>query len=214
VIQHHSPDTRPNPLQLFGRTIFRGSAGSAYGKSFRWNAEKKLGEEFGRHSYSRSEILDVSAQLFANRRPGRTDILHEYFIPPDHLLDFLQRLKRALARHGGSDEPDLLNITVRDVRRDSDTFLAYAREDDMFGLVFLFEQAATEHASELATALTRELIDAALDLGGTSYLPYRLDATPEQFHRAYSQGAEFFQLKRRYDPEEIFQNKFYQTYGR
>jgi FAD/FMN-containing dehydrogenase len=213
-ITRRSNPTKPNALQVLGRTIFRGSVGSAYGKSFRWKAEKKVGEEFGKHSYSRSDVLDVPAELFANRTPGRTDILHEYFIPPDRLFEFLQRLKLVVQRHSAEEDPDLLNITVRDVRRDPDAFMAYARADDAFGLVLLFEQAATETAARRATVVTRELVDAAIDLGGTYYLPYRLDATPEQFRHAYPQAAEFFALKRRYDPEEIFQNEFYQKYGR
>lgn len=45
-------------------------------------------------------------------------------------------------------------------------------------------------------------------------LPYRLHATREQFHRACPQAEEFFGLKRRYDPEELFQNQFYLKYGR
>ena len=62
-------------------------------------------------------------------------------------------------------------------------------------------------------AMTRELIDAALDLGGRYYLPYRLHATREQFQRAYPQADAFFALKRKYDPNEIFQNQFYLKYG-
>ena len=62
-------------------------------------------------------------------------------------------------------------------------------------------------------AMTRDLIDAALDLGGRYYLPYRLHATADQFRRAYPQAAPFFALKRKYDPKELFQNQFYLTYG-
>ena len=62
-------------------------------------------------------------------------------------------------------------------------------------------------------ALTRELIDAALDCGGRYYLPYRPHATLEQFKRAYPQAAEFFARKRYYDPEGIFENSFYLNYG-
>ena len=36
----------------------------------------------------------------------------------------------------------------------------------------------------------------------------------EQFARAYPQGREFFERKRAYDPDELFQNEFYRTYGR
>jgi len=63
-------------------------------------------------------------------------------------------------------------------------------------------------------ALTRELIDAALACGGRYYLPYRLHATPAQFRAAYPQAERFFQLKRQHDPHELFQNRFYATYGK
>ena len=43
---------------------------------------------------------------------------------------------------------------------------------------------------------------------------YRLHATPEQFGRAYPQGRDFFERKRHYDPDELFQNQFYVKYGR
>ena len=60
---------------------------------------------------------------------------------------------------------------------------------------------------------TRALVDVALDLGGTYYLPYRLHPTVDQFRRAYPKHAEFFAAKRRHDPSELFQNVFYARYG-
>lgn len=62
-------------------------------------------------------------------------------------------------------------------------------------------------------ALTRDLIDAALAHEGRYYLPYRLHATPEQFHLAYPQARMFIDHKRKYDPGELFQNQFYLKYG-
>ena len=62
-------------------------------------------------------------------------------------------------------------------------------------------------------AMTRELIDAALRLGGRYYLPYRLHATREQLEAAYPQASRFFELKRRYDPRETFQSSFYLKYA-
>ncbi len=59
---------------------------------------------------------------------------------------------------------------------------------------------------------TQKLIDAAVALKGTYYLPYRLHASKEQLNKAYPMAEEFFRLKRKYDPQEIFQNEFYKTY--
>jgi hypothetical protein len=52
-----------------------------------------------------------------------------------------------------------------------------------------------------------------LELGGRYYLPYRLHATQRQFEQAYPQAAKFFEHKRQYDPDELFQNQFYVRYG-
>jgi hypothetical protein len=62
-------------------------------------------------------------------------------------------------------------------------------------------------------ALTRELIDAALALEGTYYLPYRMHATTAQFRKAYPESARFFERKRHHDPDGVFQNRFLERYG-
>lgn len=83
----------------------------------------------------------------------------------------------------------------------------------MLAFVMFFSQARTAAGNLQMQAMTRELIDAAVVAGGRYYLPYRLHATPEQFRRAYPQANEFFDLKRRYDRQELLQNQFYQKYG-
>jgi FAD/FMN-containing dehydrogenase len=110
-------------------------------------------------------------------------------------------------------QADLLNVTIRSVEEDTDTFLRYA-DQPVFAFVMLFNQQRSAAGEDDMRALTQELIDASLEAGGRYYLPYRLHATPEQFAAAYPQGAEFFALKRKYDPGELFQNEFYRTYGR
>jgi decaprenylphospho-beta-D-ribofuranose 2-oxidase len=64
-----------------------------------------------------------------------------------------------------------------------------------------------------AERVTRQLVDAALEYGGTYYLTYQLYPTPEQLHRAYPNAGRAFARKRFYDPDELFSNRFYQRYG-
>jgi len=106
---------------------------------------------------------------------------------------------------------DLLNITLRDVKKDENSFLNYAKQD-MIGFVMLFNQKLNSVDESEMTRLTRKLIDVSLFLNGTYYLPYRLHATKAQFMKAYPEGISFFLLKNKYDPLEVFQNKFYKTY--
>jgi FAD/FMN-containing dehydrogenase len=203
---HDFPLTEPSQSELV-RLIFRGSVGSEYGKQLRWQLEKAIGGEAGTQ-VSRNQILNRSSQLLENYRQAEADILHEYFIPSAFLEAFLAQCRTIIPQH----DVDLLNVTVRDVYPDQDSFLRYA-DQEMFGLVMLFHQQRDAANEIKMQKLTQALVDAALAVGGRYYLPYRLHATPDQFHQAYPQAKQFFERKRHYDPEQIFQNKFYIKYG-
>jgi FAD/FMN-containing dehydrogenase len=190
------------------RLVFRGSVGSAYGKALRWKAENQFGHIALRKGITRNHLLNEGVEVFQNRSAATTDILQEYFVPIKQLEPFLDQLRTIIPTH----RADLLNVTVRFVAPDQDSFLRYA-DQDMFALVMLFNQLRTQQADQQMATMTRELIEAALSLGGRYYLPYRLHATVEQFYRAYPQAQHFFALKRQYDPEELFQNELYRKYG-
>lgn len=168
-----------------------------------------LQPKLSQRHFSRNQLLNEGSELFQNRSAATTDILHEYFVPRAGLATFVDDLRRIIPKHGG----DLLNVTVRSINEDQDTFLRYA-DGHVFSFVMLFNQPRTPEGDAAMQAMTRELIDAALAAGGRYYLPYRLHASVEQFHRAYPRAREFFDLKRMYDPNELFQNQFYIKYGR
>ena len=75
-----------------------------------------------------------------------------------------------------------------------------------------YEQGTTAAARQEVGVWTRELIDTALSLGGSFYLPYQLHATEAQFLRAYPRAPEFFALKRRVDPTNKFRNALWNKY--
>jgi FAD/FMN-containing dehydrogenase len=191
------------------REVFRAQIGSQAGKELRWKAERTLGEKVVARYFSRNQLLNEPAEVYQEQNDDRTDILHEYFVPPDQLAGFLRRLRTIIPRH----DVELMNVTIRNVMADEDTVLRYA-DRDLFALVMLFNQPRTAAADQRLEALSRELIDAALASGGRYYLPYRLHASPEQFRAAYPQAGEFFQLKRQYDPDGLFQNGLYKKYGK
>lgn len=203
------PTLEPVSLDPLKRTVFRSSVGSDYGKRLRWNLESAFGEKIGASIVSRNQLLNSPVALYSNRQDEQTDILHEYFVPADQLAGFLKQMGQIIPQHG----LDLLNVTLRDVRKDSDTFLRYA-DQNMIAVVMLFSQARTEAAEESMQQMTAELIDASLKAGGRYYLPYRPHASVEQFLQAYPQAAEFAALKLTYDPNELFSNQFYLRYLR
>ena len=201
------PDLSDPGLVTLRRAVFRGSAEGEYGKGLRWALETKLQPHLSKKVFSRNQLLNEGVETFQNRSAESTDILHEYFVPRTRIGEFLNALRRIVPEHNGN----LLNVTVRSVDTDEDTFLRYA-DRPMFALVMLFQQPRTAAGDDAMEAMTQEMIETALSLEGRYYLPYRLHATVDQFHRAYPQAQDFFERKRQYDPDELFQNRFYEKY--
>lgn len=189
------------------RLVFRSTVNSEYGKRLRWDLETGMNKVLQNEVYSRNELLNDNVELIANKDSKSTDILHEYFIPERHFKEYINELKRVLP----NKYIDLLNITIRGVHKDNDSYLNYAREN-VFGFVLLFNQVKNNKSEEEMKKLTKQLVDIAIKMEGTYYLPYRLHVDKETFNKAYPKGGEFFKLKLKYDPNEIFKNKFYDHY--
>ncbi|HEY9126757.1 MAG TPA: FAD-binding oxidoreductase [Acidobacteriaceae bacterium] len=191
------------------RAIFRESVGSDFGKEIRWRAETKLAPYLAGTVFSRNQLLNESADWFLDHSDTTTDILHEYFLPRSGAVAFIQRAKTIIRAH----HANLLNVTVREVQTDNDTFLRYA-DQPMIAFVMFFSQHRTASADQEMGQMTQELIDAARQSGGRYYLPYRLHASVDEFQAAYPQAQEFFRRKRKYDPGDLFENQLYLRYAR
>jgi FAD/FMN-containing dehydrogenase len=188
------------------RAVFRGSEGSDFGKWLRWSLESIVGgEASGIHL--RTFLQNEPVSVYANRNPKKTDVLHEYFVPRDQLVDFV----RASATVIQSCRIDLLNVTIRSVDEDLDTVLRYANEN-VFALVMLFTYDLNTDTDETMRMCTTRLVDEVLRHRGTFYLPYRTHPTKDQFQQAYPQYEVFLKGKRKYDPQELFQSDFYEYY--
>jgi len=189
------------------RLVFRGSVNSEYGKRLRWDLETGMNKITKHMVVSRNDLLNDHVSLIENKDPKSTDILQEYFIPERNFNSFVEGIKPVLLR----SKIDLLNITIRGVQKDDDSYMAYAKEN-VFGFVFLFNQQKTEAQEAEMKKLTNELFDVAIKNQGTFYLPYRLHLNKEKMRMAYPQADGFFELKLKYDPKEVFRNKFYEHY--
>lgn len=189
------------------RLVFRGSVNSEYGKRLRWDLETNMNKISKNNIYSRNELLNDNVSLIENKDSTSTDLLHEYFIPEINIYSFIQDIKPILKK----SKIDLLNITIRGVNADYDSYMNYAREN-VFGFVFLFNQKKNEEQEAEMKKLTNLLLDAALKNNGTFYLPYRLHIDREKMRKSYPQADDFFKLKLKYDPKELFSNKFYEHY--
>lgn len=208
-------DKKPQPLSQYEQTnesskrlVFRSTVNSEYGKRLRWDLETGMNKASKNDVYSRNELMNDNVSLIENKDSHSTDILHEYFIPERHFEQYIGELKKVLP----NEHIDLLNITIRGVYKDNDSYLNYAKEN-VFGFVFLFNQKKKNEKDEKEMRkLTKQLVEIAIKMEGTYYLPYRLHIDRETFRKVYPQGEEFFKLKLKYDPTEIFKNKFYEHY--
>lgn len=146
-------------------------------------------------------------ELEPSSRAASTYLLQEYFVPVEHFDTFVPQLRDVLRRH----RVNVTNVSVRHAIADPGSLLAWARTE-VFAFVIYYKQGTNEAARTAAGVWTRELIDASLDVGGSYYLPYQLDATPAQFRRAYPRAAEYSALKGRLDPETKFRNALLDKY--
>ncbi|HEY7238971.1 MAG TPA: FAD-binding oxidoreductase [Burkholderiales bacterium] len=150
--------------------------------------------------------LDVSS-LEPRTRSISTYLLQEYFIPVAAFAPFARDMARILLAR----RVVALNVSIRHSPADATALLSWAPQE-VFSFVLYYKQRMTSEASATVAAWTRELIDAALRYRGRYYLPYRLDATPEQFAQAYPESRTFAALKKRLDPKGRFRNLLFERY--
>jgi len=148
-----------------------------------------------------------TASLEPRTRVFSTYLLQEYFIPAPEFLSFATAIAKILKAH----EVDALNVSVRHSPADKLSLLRWAPVD-VFSFVLYYKRRRHERANDAVERWTRELIDAALACGGRYYLPYRLDATPEQFRRAYPEVSAFLALKKTIDADYRFRNLLWDKY--
>jgi FAD/FMN-containing dehydrogenase len=147
------------------------------------------------------------AELEPASRKDSTYVLQEYFVPVERFDEFYPKMDAILHRH----RVNVMNISIRYARQDPGSLLAWAKSE-VFAFVLYYKQGTSESAKAAVSGWTRELIDAALSVDGSYYLPYQIHATNEQFLRAYPRAKEFFALKARLDPENKFRNKLWDAY--
>lgn len=184
-----------------------------WAKALRWTLQKRV--ELGTGStrvMSRNNAMRpplAPLELLEYHSSRDTDIIQEYYVPVPHFVPFMDRFREILQQ----GDMNVLSSTVRYVDADSTTTLAYAPSVPTFAIIQMSNVGFSAAEQAKAARVTQQLVDAALEFGGTYYLTYQLYPTPAQLHRAYPKAAHAFARKRFYDPEERFSSRFYETYG-
>ena len=184
-----------------------------WAKSLRWKLQKRveLGAGAARVVSRNNSMRPPLAPLeFLDYRSSKdTDIIQEYYVPVGNFVPFMDRFRGILL----AGDMNVLSSTVRYVKPSATPALAYAPRTDVFAIIQMSNVGLAPDAQAHAAAVTQQLVDAALEYGGTYYLTYQLYPTPEQLHRGYPNARRAFERKRFYDPGEIFSSQFYERYG-
>jgi decaprenylphospho-beta-D-ribofuranose 2-oxidase len=185
-----------------------------WAKAMRWRLQKRVelgaGEArlVSRNNSMRPPLAPL--ELLDYRSRGDTDIIQEYYVPVENFIPFMDRFRQILLDGG----MNVLSSTVRYVSPNATPALAYAPRRAAFAIIQMSNVELSPEGQARAAAVTRQLVDAAIEQGGTYYLTYQLYPTVEQLHRAYPNARHAFERKRFYDPDEIFTSQFYHVYGR
>jgi FAD/FMN-containing dehydrogenase len=136
-----------------------------------------------------------------------SEMITEIYVPRQALPAFLDAVSADFRRY----DVNLIYGTIRLIRRDDETFLAWAREDYAC-VIFNLHTQHSPAALHRTKADFRRLIDHGIRHGGSYYLTYHRWATRRQVESCYPQFREFLRLKRSHDPEERFQSDWYRHY--
>ena len=136
-----------------------------------------------------------------------SEMITELYVPRPALAPFLSKVAEDFRQH----EVPLIYGTVRLIERDDESFLAWAREPWVCTVMNLHVDHDASGLDKAARDF-RRLIDRAIEHGGSYYLTYHRWADRRQVENCYPQMSEFLRLKRRHDPDEVFQSDWYRHY--
>ena len=199
------------------RLVFNLSKHGSLAMRLKWFAEKRIEPLLESCTVSRNQALGEgeaclvsrndpmhdSVPYLRNTLSHETDILHEYFIPRDRFVPFVDGLREIVT----SAPVALLNASVRVVHRE-DNVLTYAPADDMLAVVLYVNQSTDRTGREQMDAFTRQVVDLCLRANGRFFLPYQVAYTREQLEHSYPQIREFLAARAEFDPDRVLTSTF------
>lgn len=150
-------------------------------------------------------IDDYHAKLDSDC-PG-SEMITELYVPHADLIPFMKGAAALLRSHA----IPVIYGTMRLIRRDNESFLAWANEDYacvIFNLHTEHSEAEIAHAADAF----RALINLAISYQGSYFLTYHRWAERRQIEAAYPNFEEFLREKIRHDPSQVFQSEWWRHY--
>ncbi len=200
---HLRPFASFYPLQMLGEQMLRRIG---FLKKFRPSFELKFLQEkrINWRNYEMSRTVNTLEPLV---RFPTTTVLQEYFIPVQNIIQFINQLRTLTNTYG----INILNTSIRYVPANTESLLTYAPQES-FAFVLYINLVNTDEKLAHAQEWTGRLIDAAVNCGGTYYLPYQLFGTMNQIEKAYPRLHELRTIKKKYDSKNKFSNSLVSKY--
>lgn len=156
---------------------------------------------------SYADFLESSRRPDADNHMKETLVIGEHYVPRDQLLNFMQQARDVFRALG----TEVIYGTIRAILRDTTAFLPWAK-DDYACVIFNVRTPHDTPGMRNTAATFRALIDVATRLGGSFFLTYHRYASAAQVEACYPQFRTWLQMKRRYDPDELFLSTWYRHY--
>jgi FAD/FMN-containing dehydrogenase len=213
-------DLTPREMSLSSRLIYKWLAPTL--QELRFTVERTLGTAFDwSQTNDRNGLMYESAVPLARLYSpllhiDDTFILQEYFVPQKSFLRWVEQVKPIYRRIAQHPLVSLLNTTIRFVRQDTETALAYARSPEgVYAFVLYYRIRRTTEADEALRHFHEELTEVTLSVHGTFYLPYRHHYSFDQLEQAYGRQTllSFLERKEKYDPGCLFSSLWLRKYG-
>ena len=163
-----------------------------------WSDEQQM------NIYPENYHRDIERRL---QIPRGSEMITELYCERESLPRFMQEV-RDYARRDGLE---IIYGTVRLIEQDRESFLPWARKPYACVIFNLHIEHSTRGLINAGDHF-RRLIDISLRHGGSWYPTYHRHALRRQVDVAYPQFIDFLKLKRKYDPQELFQSDWYRHY--
>ena len=185
-----------------------------WGKKLRWRAEKFIAGDPSRKTLvSRNNAMRPpvsSVKMLEHDSAKDADVIQEFFVPIPRFMAFMEGMRQIVQ----DDGTNLLGVTLRYVKANTDTTLSYAPREDAFAVIFYFNELRSAEGRAKGDELVKRLNRLALRSEGTFYLTYARDLDADILKRAYPGMDAFFEKKHAVDPENRFTSRFFEMHGK
>jgi decaprenylphospho-beta-D-ribofuranose 2-oxidase len=221
VILSYTPDHSkvPKPVERrwfenFMNPILAGvvnnSSESAFWRRVVWFLQSKILVHTIPDSVSRNQLMSRPMPPIAEAEDNESFVIQSYFVSKSNFTQFVDRLRTVVLQNN----PPIVTASIMNLNQDEIAELSTGRGEDKFVIVLGFVQQMNAEGEERMNRFASEMIDQTIELGGTLYLAHRMAYSKNQLDSLYPNSKVFFDMKRKYDPTELFSNRLYERYGR